>query len=46
MKEGANKLKEVNKDAPKREFYLDWVRTSDVHLVVLVHCIGSTDAVT
>ena len=46
MKEESNILKEGNKGAPKRDYYLDWARTSDVHIVVLIHCIMSTDMVT
>ena len=30
----------------KRDYYLDWARSTDVHLVVLVHCMKSTDMVT
>lgn len=47
MKDGHRQLiKDREKEAaPKRDFYLDWARTSDVHVVVLVHCMKSTDMV-
>lgn len=30
----------------ERHYYVDWLRSTDVHVVVLLHCIYSTDRVT
>lgn len=35
-----------SKSKHKRMYYIDWLRSSDVHVVVLLHCIFTTDKVT
>ena len=30
----------------QRYYYIDWLRSSDVHVVVLTHCIYTSDKVT
>ena len=44
--DGCNKPEEIEVKRPTRHYYIDWLRSSDVHVVVILHCIYTTDKVT